>query len=152
MIATLRTLDLRDHRVGVQLYGNEPNLPLVEYLKSAGALPMVVAPYVYADAIDDNQVRALITSMASGEVDIIAFTSMAQVNRLFAVGDAAALQAAFVKVQVAAVGPVVRDALLAHGVNTNCMPEDSFFMKPLTSAMTIWQRLNHEVRAPGQGE
>ncbi|MGD9842245.1 MAG: uroporphyrinogen-III synthase [Steroidobacteraceae bacterium] len=135
VIEVLRMRDLRGHRVGVQLYGTEPNLPLMEYFHSAGAQVLAVAPYVYTDAIDDDQVRALINKMASGVIDIIAFTSMAQVNRLFAVGELATLQVAFAKVQVAAVGPVVRDALLAHGVTANCMPEDSFFMKPLTNAI-----------------
>jgi uroporphyrinogen-III synthase len=135
VIETLRGLGLRGHRVGVQLYGSEPNLPLIDYLRDAGATPLVVAPYVYADAIDDAQVRELIARMTSGAVDIIAFTSMAQVNRLFTVSDADALQAAFARVQVAAVGPVVRDALAAKGIVANCMPEDSFFMKPLVSSM-----------------
>jgi uroporphyrinogen-III synthase len=135
VIETLRGIDLQGHCVGVQLYGSEPNLPLIDYLHSAGAQPLIVAPYVYADAIDDEQVRQLITRMASGEVDIIAFTSMAQVTRLFTVGEAVALQDAFARVQVAAVGPVVRDALAKQGVQANCMPEDSFFMKPLVTVM-----------------
>ncbi len=135
VIETLRTLDLRGHRVGVQLYGSEPNQALIDYLYAAGARTLVVAPYVYADAIDDAQVHELIANMARGAIDIIAFTSMAQVNRLFAVGDRAALLTAFEKVQVAAVGPVVRDTLAAHGVTANCMPEEAYFLKPLTSAM-----------------
>jgi uroporphyrinogen-III synthase len=135
VIETLRGIDLQGHSIGVQLYGSEPNLPLIDYLRSAGAQPLVVSPYVYADAIDDEQVRELITRMASGAVNIIAFTSMAQINRLFAVGEADALQAAFARVQVAAVGPVVRDALAAKGIVANCMPEDSFFMKPLVASM-----------------
>lgn len=135
VIETLKAENLHARRVGVQLYGSEPNLPLIEFLRDAGAEPLSVAPYVYADAIDDDQVRDLIARMANGEVQIIAFTSMAQVNRLFAVGEPAALHAAFARVQVAAVGPVVRDALTRHGVHAHCMPEDSFFMKPLVSAM-----------------
>lgn len=135
VIDSLKPLDLHGHRIGVQLYGTEPNLPLIEFLRAAGAQPLVVAPYVYADAIDDAQVKILIDRMAKGEVDIIAFTSMAQVERLFAVSTPQALQAAFAHVQVAAVGPVVRDALLRHGIAVNCMPEDAFFMKPLATAL-----------------
>ncbi|MGE0114903.1 MAG: uroporphyrinogen-III synthase [Steroidobacteraceae bacterium] len=135
VIAALKALHLQGCRVGVQLYGAEPNLPLIDYLRSAGAQPLVVAPYIYADAIDDAQVRDLIARMAAGEVDIIAFTSMAQVSRLFAVGEATTLQAAFARVQVAAVGPVVRDALARQGVTANYMPEEAFFMKPLVSVM-----------------
>jgi uroporphyrinogen-III synthase len=135
VIESLQSVELHGHCVGVQLYGTEPNLPLIEFLETAGAAPLIVAPYVYTDAADDAQVRVVIERMGQGEVDIIAFTSMAQVERLFTVGSPAALQAAFARVQVAAVGPVVRDALLRHGVTVNCMPEDAFFMKPLTTAL-----------------
>lgn len=135
VIATLRGIDLKGHCVGVQLYGSEPNLPLIDYLRSAGAQPLIVAPYVYADAVDDAQVHELVARMVQGSVDIIAFTSMAQVNRLFAVGDSEQLKLAFARVQVAAVGPVVRDALAQQGVTASCMPEDSFFMKPLVTTM-----------------
>ena len=37
--------------------------------------------------------------------------------------------------EVAAVGPVVADALAKHGVRVRLMPADSFFMKPLATAM-----------------
>ena len=136
VIDSLHALDLQGRKVGVQLYGNVPNPLLIDFLLSAGAYPLIVSPYVYADAIADEQVRTLINQMSSGEVDIIAFTSMAQVERLFKVGTPATLTAAFARVQVAAVGPVVRDALARHGVAINCMPEDSFFMKPLVTAMS----------------
>jgi uroporphyrinogen-III synthase len=135
VIKTLQTLELRGRRVGVQLYGAVPNPPLLECLERAGATALVVAPYVYADAIDDAAVRALADRMVAGEVNIIAFTSMAQVKRLFEVCPLDVLKLAFANVQVAAVGPVVRDALLAQGVQVNCMPDDSFFMKPLVTAM-----------------
>lgn len=135
VIESLKELDLRNHTVGVQLYGGVPNPALIDYLHSAGAGTSIVSPYIYADAIDDEQVHGLLRNMAMGDVDIIAFTSMAQVERLTSVGSAEELKAAFAKVQVAAVGPVVRDALLRHEINIQCMPEDSYFMKPLTSAM-----------------
>ena len=135
VIESLKELELKNRIVGVQLYGGIPNPALIDFLHSVGANTIIVSPYVYADAIDDEQVRSLLTRMSLGEVDIIAFTSMAQVERLFAVGLPELLTSAFSKVQVAAVGPVVRDALMRHGIQINCMPEDSFFMKPLTSAM-----------------
>lgn len=149
VIETLRGLDLHGHCVGVQLYGAEPNLPLIDYLRSVGAQPLPVSPYVYTDAVDDAQVHDLIKRMATGEVDIIAFTSMAQISRLFTVGDADALQAAFARVQVAAVGPVVRDALARQGVIANCMPEDSFFMKPLVTTMAEAMTPSNEMSGAG---
>ena len=135
IIATLSKLDLRGHVVGVQLYGNEPNLPLQQMLHTAGAAPRCVAPYVYADAADDGAVRELLAQLRSGGVDAIAFTSKAQVARLFAVAEPTAVLAALAATQVAAVGPVVADALRERGVTVSAMPESSWFMKPLSAEL-----------------
>src|SRR5438270_362019 len=45
------------------------------------------------------------------------------------------VRAALERTLVAAVGPVVADALSRHGVSARLMPEESFFLKPLTSAL-----------------
>jgi uroporphyrinogen-III synthase len=82
VIATLARHELGGRRVGVQLYGSEPNRELLRFLESAGARPVPVAPYVYADASDAARVRELLQRMRSGEVDAIAFTSKTQVERL----------------------------------------------------------------------
>src|SRR5690348_3488757 len=86
VIETLRGLSLRGRSVGVQLYGTELNRPLVEFLASAGATVTTVSPYVYADSADEQAVRSLLDELRDGRVDAIAFTSSAQVERLFAVG------------------------------------------------------------------
>lgn len=135
IIAALRAEDLAGRRVAVQLYGAEPNLPLIEFLRGAGARPTTVAPYIYANQSDDDAVRNLLERMTNGEVNIIAFTSSAQVDRLFAVASYELVQRAFEHTEVAAVGPVVADALAKRGVNVRFMPHDSFFMKPLASAI-----------------
>ena len=135
VIESLRELNLNGRAIGVQLYGGVPNPALIDFLHAAGARARIVSPYVYADAIDDEQLHDLLKKMSDGKVDVIAFTSMAQVERLFTAGTREELQAAFSKVQVAAVGPVVRDALSRHEIQIQCMPEDSYFMKPLTTAM-----------------
>lgn len=135
VIQSLTSLDLQGRRVGVQLYGTERNAVLMDFLQSAGAHASIVAPYIYADAADDAAVSELLQQMAAGKVDAIAFTSSPQVDRLFSVGPEELVRAALQKTQVAAVGPVVGDALTRHGVEVNCMPEESFFMKPLTTAM-----------------
>jgi uroporphyrinogen-III synthase len=135
VIDSLRTEDLTGRRVAVQLYGSEPNLPLINFLQAAGATPTSVAPYVYADKADDHAVRDLLTKMANGEVGVIAFTSSAQVDRLFAVGPEELVHRALERTEVAAVGPVVRDTLTRHSIAVRFMPQDSFFMKPLTTAM-----------------
>jgi uroporphyrinogen-III synthase len=139
VIQTLSTLDMRGRRVGVQLYGSEPNLPLQQALSAAGASALLVSPYVYADAADRDAVIALIDELAAGQVHAIAFTSMAQVDRLYRVaGDSgrdAALQQGLTRSVVAAVGPVVADALAARGIAVQAMPAGDYFMKPLMRAL-----------------
>jgi uroporphyrinogen-III synthase len=90
---------------------------------------------VYADAAEDAAERDLLVRLVGGSVDAIAFTSTPQVERLFSVGGASEVQAALSRTLVAAVGPVVAAALKARGVTVALMPEDSFFLKPLTSAL-----------------
>lgn len=139
VIASLSELNLRGRRVGVQLYGTDPNTLLMEFLRQAGAHALPVAPYIYADATQDREVLALIARMGEGAVDAIAFTSKAQVERLFKVSEAAGatdrLQAALARTLVAAVGPVVRDELGVRGIKVGLMPQDSYFLKPLTNLL-----------------
>ncbi|HEY2037621.1 MAG TPA: uroporphyrinogen-III synthase [Steroidobacteraceae bacterium] len=135
VIASLRGLDLRGRRVGVQLYGTEPNRPLVDFLQDAGAVVATVSPYVYADAADEQAVRSLLDQLRDGGVDAIAFTSSAQIERLIAIGTEEGTRAALANTLVAAIGPVVADRLRQHGIDARLMPEDSFFLKPLTSAL-----------------
>ena len=139
VIALLRSLDLHGRRVGVQLYGSEPNVPLMDFLTGAGALALPVAPYVYADAAADVEVLALIEQMHQGGIDAVAFTSMQQVERLFRVAAAqqqvAVLRQALARTMVAAIGPVVADALIAHGVQPKVIPLDRYYLKPLTQAL-----------------
>ena len=135
VIASLQPHDLKGRRFGVQLYGTEPNRPLIDFLKAAGATVSTVAPYVYADAADDAAVLDLLKQLQAGQVDAIAFTSTPQVERLFAVAPAQTVAAALAKTLVAAVGPVVAETLHKHGVQARLMPEESFFLKPLTSVL-----------------
>jgi len=135
VINSLRPLELQGRRVGLQLYGTEPNRPLVDFLESAGAHVSIVAPYVYADAADDQAVLNLVKRLEAGEVDAIAFTSTPQVERLFSVAPADAVAKALSKTVVAAIGPVVADTLRKHGIEARVTPEESFFLKPLTSEL-----------------
>jgi uroporphyrinogen-III synthase len=135
IITSLAAVPLAGRNVGVQLYGTEPNAPLIDFLHGAGARVRTVAPYIYSTQSDDAAVTALLERMARGEVDAIAFTSGAQVDRLFAVAPAEQVQAALARTRVAAVGPIVADALARHSVRVASMPHDSFFMKPLASAL-----------------
>ena len=148
VIASLRGLDLRGRRVGVQLYGTEPNRPLVDFLQGAGATVAAVSPYVYADAADEQAVRSLLDELRGGAVDAIAFTSSAQIERLIAVASEEGARAALANTLVAAVGPVVADTLRRHGIDTQSMPEESFFLKPLTSALEEALREPRRTAAP----
>lgn len=139
MIGLLQGLNLQGRRIGVQLYGSEPNLPLMDFLHAAGALALPVAPYVYANAAADSDVLALIERMHRGDIDAIAFTSMQQVQRLFRVAKAKQreemLGEALRRTMVAAIGPMVADVLVARGVQPQVIPLESYYLKPLTQAL-----------------
>jgi uroporphyrinogen-III synthase len=136
VIATLARLELAEHRVAVQLYGEESNAPLTDFLHAAGASVVAVAPYRYADGADDAAIQALLTQLRAGTVDAIAFTSKAQVERLFRAAPHEEVVAALAATQVAAIGPVVAESLAALGVAVRTMPESAWFLKPLTSALS----------------
>jgi uroporphyrinogen-III synthase len=135
VIDSLRSQNLQGRRIGLQLYGTEPNRPLVDFLEQAGATVSVVAPYVYADAADDQAVLNLITRLQAGEIDAVAFTSTPQVERLFSIAPAENVTRALANTVVAAVGPVVSETLRKRGIQARVMPEESFFLKPLTSVL-----------------
>jgi uroporphyrinogen-III synthase len=135
VITSLSRESLTGRRVGLQLYGTEPNRRLVDFLQGAGARVTTVAPYVYADAADDQAVHQLLERLQAGGVDAIAFTSTPQVERLFSLAPPNVVGAALAATRVAAVGPVVAETLQSHGVRVQLMPSESFFLKPLTTAL-----------------
>jgi len=139
VIAALAQLDLAGRNIGVQLYGSDPNLKLINFLRQAGAAPYPVAPYIYSNKADDSKVVNLIKQLALGEIDVIAFTSMQQITRLRDVAEQNQMQETLMKglsrVKVAAVGPIVAEALKDIGARVDMMPEESYFMKPLVNAI-----------------
>lgn len=138
VIAALAEGELSGRRIGVQLYPDAPNT-LLDFLAGAGAHAEPVWPYAYVPSVDDAQILALIEELAAGRVDALAFTSAAQVTRLFAAARTAKLEPelrqALRQTRIAAVGPVVAGELQRHGIPVAIMPEGSFFMKPLVSAI-----------------
>lgn len=139
VIATLAQLDLHGRRVGVQLYGTDPNELLMHFLAEAGACALPVAPYRYADVADDAEVLAMLERMGQGSVDAMAFTSLQQVERLSRLvqghSQIGSLKDALSRTVVAAVGPLVAEALASHGVQVRAIPTGSYYMKPLTQAL-----------------
>jgi uroporphyrinogen-III synthase len=141
VIDELRALDLRGRRVGVQLYGEDPNLTLCSFIEAAGATVLPVAPYVYANNSAVDRVVELVTEISATRVDVIAFTSASQVDRLFEVARThqleAALQEGFSRLWVAAIGPIAADALRRHGVEPAIVPERAYVMKRLVAAIVV---------------
>lgn len=138
VIALLSEDDLHGKRVGVQLYPGAANR-LVDFLQHEGAIPDPVVPYEYASQAEDERVAALIDEMAEKRIDVIAFTSASQIRRLFDVARAlqqeAKLKAALQQTLVGAVGPIVAAELQRREVTAKIMPSDTYFMKPLVSAI-----------------
>jgi uroporphyrinogen-III synthase len=139
VIQTLRNEKLYDRRIGVQLYGEEPNVPLRHFLDQAGAHDFFVAPYIYADEAEDVQVSALIVQICEGSLDAICFTSSPQWRRLSSLAKKSGHESALFKglagMTVAAVGPVIAETLTLAGVRVDLMPSESWFMKPLVQAL-----------------
>lgn len=131
--------DLNGRVIGVQHYGTEPNLLLMDFLREAGAKAREVYPYVYADDSADLEVLKLIDRLAANEVDAIAFTSQAQVDRLFKIAAQAQLEVLLLnglrQTMVAAVGPVTAASLEEHGVTVDAVPHGTYFLKPLTQLL-----------------
>jgi uroporphyrinogen-III synthase len=134
VIETLRRHDLNGLAIGVQLY-SEDNPPLKEFLRAAGASFWPVRPYVYAPKADDERVAELIGRLGGGEIDVMAFTSKPQVERLCEVAVEGGLQRelrqGLERTRVAAVGPVVGECLREHGIRVEICPEQGWVMKNL---------------------
>ena len=136
----LGRMDLKGHRLGLQLYPDKDHSALIGAITAQGAEVDPVLPYVYdAQAADANIVTA-IDEMAKGHIDAIALTSSGQVRRLIDVAHAHhcedRLRDALARTPIASVGPVVSDELKSHGLRTDISPaNDAYFMKPLISAM-----------------
>lgn len=148
LVETLSPLDLAGRRFGMQIYpgqGEEMDL----FLAGKGASVDRVLAYRYASHEEDRCVAAVIDEMEAGRVDLIAFTSRPQVRRLREVaashGRTAALEKAMRIVRIAAIGPVVAEAIAEAGWTVAVAPEDNFHLKPMIAAMT---RLFGESAAP----
>jgi uroporphyrinogen-III synthase len=126
----------------MQLYPSDGPLPLVENLRELGAQVFAVTPYRYVAEADNEQVIHAIDDLAAGRIDLVAFTSSAQIERLFTVarqsGRLQQLQDALARTPVAAVGPVMEEALKAKGLSSVVHPT-SFHLKPLVRAIVAWR-------------
>lgn len=139
MIQALAEEDLSGRTVGVQLYPGNPNEPLLDAVRARGGAPVAVTPYRYASDSETDAVEAAIHAMAAGRIDFVAFTASPQVRRLHEVAEACGLadefRAGFRNTRIAAVGPVVAEAVVALGGTVAVSPESTFHMKPLVNAI-----------------
>ena len=136
----LARVDLREHRVGLQLYPDRDHSALIGAITAQGASVDTVLPYIYDAQAAESNIIGAIDEMAQGRIDAIALTSSGQVRRLLEVAQAhrceAQLRDGLKRTPIASVGPVVSDELKSHGLRTDISPADgAYFMKPLISAM-----------------
>ncbi|MCG2643523.1 MULTISPECIES: uroporphyrinogen-III synthase [Bradyrhizobium] len=142
VIEMLGKLDLKGHRLGLQLYPDKDHSVLTGALAAQGAEVDTVLPYGYDSKAADASIVAAIDDMAEGRIDSIALTNLGQVRRLMeaakAHGIEAKLRAGLERTLIASVGPAVSGELAAHGLRTDIAPaEDAYFMRPLISAMAV---------------
>ncbi len=139
VITTLQAVGVSGKRICLQLYGEDPNLKLQDYLAGDKALTDTVAPYVYASREDEEKVAGFIGQLHAGKVHLITFTSQPQLKRLQEVAKARditlMLEQGLKRVTIAAVGPVVKEQLEVAGFTVAIMPERVYFMKPMVAAI-----------------
>jgi uroporphyrinogen-III synthase len=140
IISSLSRENLTGRRVAIQLYPDNPNAELLDFLRAAGASSDSVLCYVYDSEAVDRRVIHVIEEMAAGRVDLIAFTSAPQVRRMQQVAKAnqleETLRQAFLRTRIAAVGPVVARAIEEAGGRASIVPSENFHMKPMVNEIT----------------
>ena len=139
VLETLTAEDLTGRRIGLQLYPGEGALFLVKALKERGALVDTVTPYRYATEAESATVAAMIQQLAAGAIQMIAFTSTPQLQRLFTVAEEYQLENelrhGLSRAAIAAIGPVMEEALAKHGLKATISPQSSFHLKPMVKAI-----------------
>ncbi len=134
---------LKGRHIGIQLYPGDGAKKLVQALRTRGAEVFVVTPYRYMNETESAAVADIIRGLAGGRFGLIAFTSSAQIERLFEVarefGLTPDLQAGLNRTPIAAVGPIMEAALQAHGLASVVHPETSFHLKPMVRAIVTWR-------------
>src|SRR3982075_190460 len=78
----LSRVDLRGHRVGLQLYPDRDHGVLIGAIEALGAKVDTVLPYAYDAQAADANIVAAIDEMAEGRIDAIALTNLGQIRRL----------------------------------------------------------------------
>ena len=106
----------------------------------AGAKADAVVPYRYATDAETDSVVALINALAAGQIDVIAFTSSMQIERLADVARARGIETqlhdGLAHTKIASIGPIVSAAVKKIGGRVAIAPTGgSFHLKPLVNAI-----------------
>jgi uroporphyrinogen-III synthase len=138
----LSRIDLRGHRVGLQLYPDKDHSALIGAMSAQGATVDTVLPYAYDTKAADANIVNAIDEMAQGRIDAIALTNLGQIRRLLEAARAHGwedrLREGLARTPIASVGPAVSDELKSHGLAAAISPaNEAYFMKPLISAMAM---------------
>ncbi|MGD9572399.1 MAG: uroporphyrinogen-III synthase [Thermoleophilia bacterium] len=116
---------VRGRRIVVQCAGDGPE-PMTSALRSAGARVREVHPYTLPLPGDDTPAVILAREALAGGLDAITFTSARAVEGFAAISRRAGVDLGGIGcsgVVVTAVGPVTREALIAHGLPVHVEPE-----------------------------
>jgi len=139
VLDALAAEDISGRRIAVQLYPGDGAAPLLANLRDRGAMVFPVTPYRYGPESEAARVAAAIRELYAGRIDMIAFTSSPQVDRLLDVAQNAGLEnelrASLSRVRIAAIGPVVEERLRELGITSIVRPESAFHLKPLVRAI-----------------
>ena len=128
----LRTLDeksdslpIRGRQVAVQEYGVS-NPELLAGLSERGAHVTRVPVYEWGLPEDVGPLHAAVTSIASGEFDVVLFTTAIQVNHLFQVAaemkQEEAVRRALSHMLIASIGPSTSERLREYGLTADIEP------------------------------
>jgi uroporphyrinogen-III synthase len=119
VLQAIAHLDLREHRVLVQRYG-ESNAELDQALTEKGARFVEIPTYRWALPSDTSPLIALMDALQRSEIDAVVFTSASQIRNLFTVAAQAQresqLRQDLNRTLVASIGPTCSRALAANGV------------------------------------
>jgi uroporphyrinogen-III synthase len=126
LLATLdehrQMLPLEGCRVAVQEYG-VPNPELLAGLVARGAHVSRVPVYEWALPEDSGPLRAAVQGIASGEFDVVLFTTSVQVTHLMEVarelGLAEDLRRAMQAMVTGSIGPTTTEGLTGHGLTAD---------------------------------
>jgi uroporphyrinogen-III synthase len=125
VLAALERHELAGRTVAVQLHGG-PSPELLAGLERRGARVLAIRPYAWERPADPGPVLRLIGDLHAGRVAVLAATSAAQVENLFAIaaehGQTVQLRRALARVPVAAQGPVCAAAFARAGVPVAVQP------------------------------